>query len=398
MSTREAKEILEIPAKPAAVTAANVAVLTGLAVAATGPVGAAVAAAVAGVTTAAVKGKGKATAKAAMRAASPSGSRRSAGASSRGNSGGGRTRSGLLSRLTGGRRTGAGGIGAKATGAKGSAAGKPGFSSSGRTSPLRKLANAVTPKSRRASSLGASRPASSGGPSRKLSAPRRAANKVIGATWPKMKKAVKSAVTAGSSSQKGKQRPTGKWKKARDFFQSRILGRKKKEESAKKAEENVGGTVASRNRPASSVTAMKNGRAIVVRRAGKPVPLGTPSTAQTTGGKAMAGSMKHHASQMWVYAGSFEPRNFMEIVDEIHELPDVVAYMAGAIGALLAKGQRKWPADEAVKAELGNLVAVLHDAASIAKKLPGLMEEVHAEDLKRFRQPRQGEHLMNVSA
>lgn len=112
----------------------------------------------------------------------------------------------------------------------------------------------------------------------------------------------------------------------------------------------------------------------------------------------MTSSMKHHAAHMWTYAGNFAPRGFLEVVDEIHDLPDTCAYIAGAIGSILATGQRKWPVDEVIMRKIAEMVQGLHDVANIAKQLPTLVEDIHEADLTRLRKPRQGEEMMDLAA
>lgn len=404
MSTTQAKETLDIPAKPAAVTAANVAILTGIGVAATGPVGAAVAVTTAALATVAVKGKKKAAAKAALRSTTPSGGRRSTGASSRGASSG-RARTGLLSKLTGGRRGAAAGTAAKgASKAGGAAASKAGAgkTGTGRTSPLSRLARAIKPS--RGGSSSAPKTSSGSTPkgpvSRTASKAGRVASRAAKWAMPKAGRAIKNAVTAGSSKRKSEGRSGtanqsgGKWKKARDFFQSRILGRKKKEDG-KKPEEKVGTKVDRRNRPAGSTeTVVTRGR-VIIRRSGKAVPIaGAPSCKPAiTGGNAM----RNHAAQLFVSAGEFTPRGLLDITNEVYDLQDVLAYVAGAVGTIVQKSKKGWPLHEDVVAKIGLMVEDLYAAAEKAKELPQMVEDCHKDDLARFRNPRAGEEMADYA-
>lgn len=398
--TTKPDERLAIPAKPAAVTAVNVAALAALGVAATG-VGGAVVAAGAAVAGGAALARKKGAAKRAARMVSSAGTsttgKRRATTGSTGRS------TGLLGKLASSRRgstsksaTGStparSGRATKMGGAFRSAAGKVGLAKLARTSPSRPSSLAKPSIMKRAAS---SRAAKVTG----LAAAGRGITKAAKWSAPKLGRAIKSAVTAGATTKPNdtKTKPTTRWARARKWFQATILRRKPKK-PIKAQPESVAATVARRNRPTGvTVTRSACGGVTVIKHAGRPVPLSATSTTTlitTPGGLAM----RDAARQMWNYAASFEPRGMQPVINELEDLPETLSHVAAAVGALMEKSQGKFPLDPVIIAQIGQVVEALYAAAAASKKIPGAVHEIHAADIKRISQPRQGEEMWDLAS
>lgn len=377
-------ERLAIPARPAAVTTVNIAALTALGVAATGVGGAILA-------TGALAVGGAAMAKrkhAARRAASTATGKRAPTTPT------GTRRTGALGKLAGMGRA------RKASGSTPSGSGRTAKAGASRN-PLARAAGKLTRgKAARAAktggATGAARKTSSTGLGKAASTTGRGITKAAKWSAPKMRNAIKRAVTAGASTKPTdsttQTKRNGKWAKARKIFQSTILRRKPKTK-ATSAREAVAATVDRRNRPATSTG--QCAPMVIIQRAGRPVPLATAVTATpTTGGIAMRDSAK----QMWNYAATFEPRGMTPVIQELEDLPETLTHVAAAVGALMEKAQAKFPLDPAIIAQIGQVVEGLYAAAGASKKIPVAVHEIHAAEIKRFTHSRNGEEMWDVMA
>lgn len=138
----------------------------------------------------------------------------------------------------------------------------------------------------------------------------------------------------------------------------------------------------------------------------KPVPRPVPgppviplaAVSGTTKENTTMGYTRELAGKMWAHADAWTPRGMLEPVEEYHDLPYTLGFVRAAIGALMEKSAKKFPVDQAIARQLGQIVGCLDTAAEMAKKIPEAVETIHGDELKRLRNPRQGERMWDLSA
>lgn len=427
---------LTVPAKPAAITAANLATLAGTAAAVGGPVGWAVAGAVATVPAVGYVAK-KAAAKRKKSGAQQGGGpghravgvARVPGAARIPRQGGGRTPT--SGRASSGNRAGtAAGSGlrsllARAASRKGSGVGSGRASgtsaSTGRQTSrpgiLRRLglgSSSATPGSRRPGSRANN--STGGSPHTRSMLGRAAAAPLKGlarfgqglATSPKKKTTASSAY--GKNRHRGVATALGAatrvatrngWRLLGRWFRKWVLRRKpkkKRKTSKKAADQKQVAPIVDRGTP----TAQQNTVQPVNPQAapGEPITPGenttpkenTMSTADTPSGT------REMAGRMWANVDSWTPRGMETVVQEFHDLPQALDYMRATVGTLMDKSMKNFPVDPAIAQQIGKVVECLATASAMSSRIPEAVETIHKAELDRLRNPRAGEAMWDLSA
>lgn len=378
---------LTVPAKPAAVTAANVATLAGTAAAAAGPVGWAVTA------TAAAAGGAYLVARRVVRRGRQ---RRRNGpfgpaptGASLGRFGGapaGRLKSGL------GRRIGStiGGSGAAR------AADRRGALSAGLARHLRgnggrgSKGGVASPGSRRASSR---IPGTLSRLGRRVGAVGRAAGKL----------GTKGAQSAGNGRTKKQRTPvtsgtsgagSGLWRYARRLVRRRVLGkpgpeqvRKAPPKSGPQPPRKTGASIRRSPQPTAGPESRSRG----------PVPKPKPHHVSTTGGTMSGNSTPqptsvfwHAARQLHAAAAKFKPRGMIEVRTECYELPQALAEISGALRKR-AEECTKQPLDPKLAAAIMQIAACVDTAAHSSRTLGDAFDGLHPTEVRRILRPRANE-------
>lgn len=98
--------------------------------------------------------------------------------------------------------------------------------------------------------------------------------------------------------------------------------------------------------------------------------------------------MKQYAQQMATYAAEYDAPGVLEIIDELdHNLHDALRLVAEAFDSLSETARRKWPFDDAVVQKLSMTGECLWTAANMARQIVPDIETIHAEELRKLRNP-----------
>lgn len=394
---------LTVPAKPAAITAANIATLAGTAAAVAGPVGWAVAGAAA-----AVPAVGYAAKKAA---AKRNANRRQSATTSvqRTVSGPKVPRLGRAGSVAGSsaHRTGAGSGRHRASGLLrgllGDRSRSPGVKRAGASS-------AASPGGRRANQAGAGRGRNvrsalgraASAPLRGLArfgrglASRPGKKATIGAAYRRNRKHG-VAMALGAATRTGARLV---WRSAGAWFRRFVLRRKpkKKTKTKRAAAKTVTPTV---DRGISSPHSKPNNPASPQAAPGPPIIPGDNTAAakeETMSTTDTPSGTREMAARMWANVEMWQPRGMLPVVEEYHDLPKTLEYMRATVGAVMDKSMKRFPVDQAIAQQIGKIVECLDTAAAMSRKIPEAVETIHKKDLDRLRNPRQGEQMWDLSA
>lgn len=373
--TKEGK--LSVPARPAAVTLAN---LVGLGAAGVATAGSVVFAAIA----AAVLGGG-AVIEGGRRTVAHRNARRAAAA----RSGGATGRSGSVRAAGRSRMRAAGTAGKSATGTARRAVGRTGTGV--RPGPLAPVGRAV----------------------------RKGLGALAGTTGKKSRVAAGTSRAPGAGTARGaggsaRKSPatrvrTQAWRGARKFVQRHVMGRGKP--APKKGPGASHGTVVAgvKARPvAESVTesAGQQITAAVPAAAVSAVPGAASSPARQssiTHTEYTGGDMYQAAKKIEEYAAAFDDGEpgMLEVLDKLtHEVMPAIATFSEAIGIIVAISKRKFPLDPSIIAKFNVVEEMLDAGSNVAKNIPNDIEIVHKDRLRELRNPGVGaerwDHERNV--
>ncbi|MEV5211299.1 hypothetical protein AB0K35_27885 [Micromonospora sp. NPDC053740] len=422
---------LTVPAKPAAITAANLATLAGTAAVVAGPVGWAVAGAAAAVpvAVAAKKAAGRRKENRQRRTTTTTTAQRTASSprvprlgGSGGGAGSGRHRAagalrGLASRATG-RNANAGGA---------PRGGRPsGGGSTGKQGILRKLgigSSTATPGSRKTNPKAKAGGGGQGGGRRGGSASRSRLARAAAAPMRSLGRFGRGLATrpgkkatTGSAYQRNRKRgfatalgaatraaTRNGWRAAGAWFRRFVLRRKPKKKvknAAKKTapKKTVAPTV---DRGTPTQTAKPNQNSNPTAAPGRPIIPGDNTAAakeDTMSSADTPSGAREMAARMWANVESWQPRGMLVVVEEYHDLPQTLEYMRATIGVLMDRSMKRFPVDPEIAQQIGKIVEVLDTAAAMSRKIPEAVETIHEKQLRRLRNPGVGEEMWDMSA
>lgn len=389
---------LTVPAKPAAVTAANVAAIGGTAAAAAGPVGWAVAAAVA------AAGGGFYVARRVVRRSRAETARTATVIG--GGSGLGRLGGGSAGRSRG---TGVGGLGRGAragTSAPGSSAGR---AVAGRRWPSLGRSRGQARTSRGGGTTGGrdagGRRGALGQIGRGLGAVGRGAAGPARAAWKAAKTRRANTKAARAAGTKG----PGMVARARRLMHRNVLGKPATAKpdagkrttagadgAAKRPPRRTGTTI--RRAPDPTVGADQTQRGPVPkpdRRSTERKPT-MSGNGNTNGGPQPSSHFWRSAQQLHGAAAKFEPRGMIEVRNECFELPHALGEIAAAL-RVRAQAVTKQPLQPALAAAIMQIAACVDTAAQASRQLGPAFDNLHPTEVARILKPRPNEQAWDVS-
>ncbi|MEV0885516.1 hypothetical protein AB0J03_16965 [Streptomyces microflavus] len=93
---------------------------------------------------------------------------------------------------------------------------------------------------------------------------------------------------------------------------------------------------------------------------------------------------------------TYDPPMMLAVAAEYWGLPEGVTSVAEAVRQLAVNTADKYPADAKMADQVAAVYALLHQAAQKAAEVGPLFAKVHENDLRRFEEPRPGEHMWNI--
>ncbi|GAA2955367.1 MULTISPECIES: hypothetical protein [Streptomyces] len=93
---------------------------------------------------------------------------------------------------------------------------------------------------------------------------------------------------------------------------------------------------------------------------------------------------------------TYEPPMMLAVAAEYWGLPEGVTSVAEAVRQLAVNTADKYPADAKMADLVAQVYALLHHAAQKAAEVGPLFAKVHEHDLRRYEEPRPGEHMWNI--
>ncbi|WEH34472.1 hypothetical protein PZB75_14635 [Streptomyces sp. AM 4-1-1] len=93
---------------------------------------------------------------------------------------------------------------------------------------------------------------------------------------------------------------------------------------------------------------------------------------------------------------AYDPPMMLAVAAEYWGLPEGVTSVAEAVRQLAVNTADKYPADARMADQVAAVYALLHQAAQKAAEVGPLFAKVHENDLRRFEEPRPGEHMWNI--
>lgn len=92
----------------------------------------------------------------------------------------------------------------------------------------------------------------------------------------------------------------------------------------------------------------------------------------------------------------YEPPMMLAVAAEYWGLPEGLTSTAEAVRQLAVNTADKYPADARMADLVAQVYALLHQAAQKAQEVGPLFAKVHEHDLRRYEEPRPGEHMWNI--
>lgn len=93
---------------------------------------------------------------------------------------------------------------------------------------------------------------------------------------------------------------------------------------------------------------------------------------------------------------TYDPPMMLAVAAEYWGLPEGVGAAAEAVRQLAVNTADKYPADAAMADLVAQVYALLHQAVQKAQEIGPLFAKVHENDLRRYEEPRPGEHMWNI--
>ncbi|MGW1692158.1 hypothetical protein [Streptomyces sp. NPDC002399] len=93
---------------------------------------------------------------------------------------------------------------------------------------------------------------------------------------------------------------------------------------------------------------------------------------------------------------TYDPPMMLAVAAEYWGLPEGVGAAAEAVRQLAVNTADKYPADDRMADLVAQVYALLHQAVQKAQEIGPLFAKVHENDLRRYEEPRPGEHMWNI--
>ncbi|MFJ6726030.1 hypothetical protein ACIQPQ_14060 [Streptomyces sp. NPDC091281] len=147
---------------------------------------------------------------------------------------------------------------------------------------------------------------------------------------------------------------------------------------------------------AADAAACEDGTDGVADTVERPAPH-TPTThpSPVSGGLLMSTStsgfkFEDHAVDMQAAALLYEPDGCMEILAMVEGLPEALRMIAHVMQILAERSDSEFPLEKEVASGFNDIHELLRKAAEGAEELPGVFRRVHAQDIARHEDPRNG--------
>ncbi|MET9361938.1 hypothetical protein ABZX93_13580 [Streptomyces sp. NPDC006632] len=128
-----------------------------------------------------------------------------------------------------------------------------------------------------------------------------------------------------------------------------------------------------------------------VERPAGTVPDNTDSTSTTSGGEHVSGfRFEDHAAEMEQAAQSYEPEDAMEILAMVESLPAALTSVANVMKILAERSDSEFPLEKEVADGFNDIFGALMAAVAVAEDMGPLFRQVHAQDIARHEDPRNG--------
>ncbi|MBT2511047.1 hypothetical protein J7I98_35550 [Streptomyces sp. ISL-98] len=93
---------------------------------------------------------------------------------------------------------------------------------------------------------------------------------------------------------------------------------------------------------------------------------------------------------------TYDPPMMLAVAAEYWGLPEGLSSAAEAVRQLAVNTADKYPADAKMADLVAQVYALLHQASQKAQEIGPLFAKVHEHDLRRYEEPRPGEHMWNI--
>lgn len=131
------------------------------------------------------------------------------------------------------------------------------------------------------------------------------------------------------------------------------------------------------------------GIAADVQRPAHQVP--TSTNAPVSGGENVSGfQFEEAASEMEQAANQYEPENAMEILAMVEGLPAALTSVANVMKILAERSDSEFPLEKEVADGFSDIFGALMSAVAVAEDMGPLFRQVHAQDIARHEDPRNG--------
>ncbi|SCK30538.1 hypothetical protein YUYDRAFT_03453 [Streptomyces sp. ScaeMP-e48] len=127
----------------------------------------------------------------------------------------------------------------------------------------------------------------------------------------------------------------------------------------------------------------------------RPLTTADPFGADYFGGNLVSVFQTETEAVREAYA-AYDPPMMLAVAAEYWGLPEGVTSVAEAVRQLAVNTADKYPADAKMADQVAAVYALLHQAAQKAAEVGPLFAKVHENDLRRFEEPRPGEHMWNI--
>ncbi|MGW6270429.1 hypothetical protein [Streptomyces sp. NPDC055060] len=129
-----------------------------------------------------------------------------------------------------------------------------------------------------------------------------------------------------------------------------------------------------------------------VERPTGPVPdHNTGSTSTSSEGESVSGfRFEEHAAEMEQAAQSYDPEDCMEILSMVESLPAALTSVANVMKILAERSDNEFPMEKEVADGFNDIFGALMSAVAVADDMGPLFRQVHAQDIARHEDPRNG--------
>ncbi|MEU0667813.1 hypothetical protein ABZ508_16635 [Streptomyces lavendulocolor] len=116
----------------------------------------------------------------------------------------------------------------------------------------------------------------------------------------------------------------------------------------------------------------------------------TPTTTASEGEEMSGFRFEDHAAEMEAAASSYEPDDCMEILAMIEGLPAALTSVANVMKILAERSDSEFPLEKEVAGSFNDAFGAVMAAVAVAEDMAPLFRQVHAQDIARHEDPRNG--------